>query len=74
MKNNFGCSEFHSDVCLNNQLIDLQDKEFIYRGNECEKLIPFQYRFQEEFSGATVLDHMNVPPNSIKQGPGRCIL
>lgn len=57
-----------------NTFLEFQDKEFIYRGNECEKLIPFQDRFQQEFSGASVLDHMNLPSDGIRQGPGRCIL
>lgn len=52
----------------------LQNKEFVYRGNEYEKLGSFQQRLQSEFAGATILGSNSPPSDPIKMGEGQCIL
>ena len=45
-----------------------QNKEFVYRGDECEKLPSFQQRQQSQFSGATILGSNSPPTEEIKSG------
>lgn len=51
-----------------------QNKEFVYRGNEYEKLVSFQQRLQSEFTGATILGSICPPSDSVKLSDGQCIL
>jgi hypothetical protein len=52
----------------------MQNKEFIYRGKEYEKLETFKNHFLSEFSDATILSTNNLPGDDIKQADAQCIL
>ena len=52
----------------------LKNKEFIYRGNEYEKLETFQCHFLSEFSDATIMTTNSPPTDEIKMADVQCIL
>ena len=51
-----------------------QNKEFIYRGNEYEKLETFQCRLLSEFTDASILNTNSPPDDNIRQANDKCIL
>jgi len=54
--------------------LPVKNKEFVYRGNEYEKLGTFQQRLQSEFSGTTILGSNNPPSDEVRNSDGQCIL
>ena len=52
----------------------LQNKEFIFRGLEYEKLGQFTDRILSEFPGATLLNQTTAPTDNLKNGDSLCIL
>ena len=55
-------------------VVFLQNKEFVYRGQELEKLASFQQRLQAEFPAATFLSSNNPPGEATRKAEAQCIL
>ena len=55
------------------RIFSLQNKEFVYRGNECERVGDFIQRLQSEFTGATILSSSAPPSENIKNSEGQCL-
>ncbi len=55
-------------------LFSTQNKEFVYRGHEFERLTAFSERLLSEFMGAKLLTTNLPPQDEIKQGQGQRIL
>ena len=58
---------------LNSQLIHLQNKEFVYRGLEFEKLPAFTQRIADEFPGAQILPSNTQPDKSLRTREGQYV-
>lgn len=51
-----------------------QNKEFVYRGQVLERIANFQKRLKEEFDKATFMSGGTLLDDTVKNGPGQCIL
>lgn len=51
-----------------------QNKEFVCRGNDYERLEAFQQRMLSEFPHAIAMQHANQPDQTILQAEAQCIL
>lgn len=51
-----------------------QNKEFVCRGNDYERLEAFQQRMLSEFPHAIAMQHANLPDQTIHQADAQCIL
>lgn len=51
----------------------IQNKEFIYRGFELERMADFAQRVQAKFPNAVQLTYTHTPPPEILGGNGQCI-
>lgn len=52
----------------------LQNKEFVCRGHDYERLEAFQQRMLNEFPHAIAMQHVNQPDQTIYQADAQCIL
>ncbi len=52
----------------------LQNKEFVCRGYDYERLEDFQQRMLGEFPQAIAMQHPNQPDDTILQSDAQCIL
>lgn len=52
----------------------LQNKEFVCRGYDYERLEDFQQRMLGEFPQAIAMQHPNIPDDTILQSDAQCIL
>lgn len=52
----------------------LQNKEFVCRGHDYERLEAFQQRMLNEFPHAIAMQHVNQPDQTIYQAEAQCIL
>lgn len=52
----------------------LQNKEYVCRGHDYERLEAFQQRMLSEFPQAIAMQHPNHPDDSILQCDAQCIL
>lgn len=59
---------------LNAVLLVLQNKEFVCRGYDYERLEDFQQRMLGEFPQAIAMQHPNQPDDTILQSDAQCIL
>lgn len=50
----------------------IQNKEFVYRGLEYERIEAFTQRLQTEFPSAQILTKNNPPSHAIKQSDSQC--
>lgn len=55
-------------------LSPLQNKEFVCRGHDYERLEAFQQRMLNEFPHAIAMQHVNQPDQTIYQADAQCIL
>lgn len=55
-------------------LTPLQNKEFVCRGHDYERLEAFQQRMLNEFPHAIAMQHVNQPDQTIYQADAQCIL
>lgn len=55
-------------------LFRLQNKEFVCRGHDYERLEAFQQRMLNEFPHAIAMQHANQPDDTIFQAEAQCIL
>lgn len=51
-----------------------QNKEFVCRGHDYERLEAFQQRMLNEFPHAIAMQHVNQPDQTIYQADAQCIL
>lgn len=51
----------------------LQNKEFVCRGHDYERLEAFQQRMLNEFPHAIAMQHVNQPDQTIYQADAQCI-
>ncbi|KPP59255.1 hypothetical protein Z043_122839, partial [Scleropages formosus] len=51
-----------------------QNKEFVCRGHDYERLEAFQQRMLNEFPHAIAMQHVNLPDETISQAEAQCIL
>lgn len=51
-----------------------QNKEFVCRGHDYERLEAFQQRMLNEFPHAIAMQHVNQPDQTIYQAEAQCIL
>lgn len=51
-----------------------QNKEFVCRGHDYERLEAFQQRMLSEFPHAIAMQHANQPDETIFQAEAQCIL
>lgn len=51
-----------------------QNKEFVCRGHDYERLEAFQQRMLNEFPHAIAMQHANQPDQTIYQTEAQCIL
>lgn len=56
------------------RLFPLQNKEFVCRGHDYERLEAFQQRMLNEFPHAIAMQHVNQPDQTIYQADAQCIL
>lgn len=54
--------------------LSLQNKEFVCRGYDYERLEDFQQRMLGEFPQAIAMQHPNQPDDTILQSDAQCIL
>ncbi len=54
--------------------LSTQNKEFVCRGHDYERLEAFQQRMLGEFPQAIAMQHPNQPDEGILQGESQCIL
>lgn len=54
--------------------LSLQNKEFVCRGHDYERLEAFQQRMLNEFPHAIAMQHVNQPDQTIYQADAQCIL
>lgn len=52
----------------------VQNKEFVCRGHDYERLEAFQQRMLNEFPHAIAMQHANQPDQTIYQAEAQCIL
>lgn len=52
----------------------LQNKVFVYRGKEYERLADFNARIMNEFPKAELLNKLTPPGDEIRNSDGQCIL
>lgn len=55
-------------------ILFLQNKEFVCRGYDYERLEDFQQRMLGEFPQAIAMQHTNQPDDTILQSDAQCIL
>lgn len=62
--------------CVNQNVVApfLQNKEFVCRGYDYERLEDFQQRMLGEFPQAIAMQHPNQPDDTILQSDAQCIL
>ena len=54
--------------------LSLQNKEFVCKGYDYERLEDFQQRMLGEFPQAIAMQHSNQPDDTILQNDAQCIL
>lgn len=54
-------------------LLSAQNKEFVCRGHDYERLEAFQQRMLNEFPHAIAMQHANQPDETIFQAEAQCI-
>lgn len=64
-------SRFSDTVPMDDALS--QNKEFVCRGNDYERLEAFQQRMLSEFPHAIAMQHANLPDQTIHQADAQCI-
>lgn len=65
---------FLPSLLLPPPLSPLQNKEFVCRGHDYERLEAFQQRMLNEFPHAIAMQHVNQPDQTIYQADAQCIL
>lgn len=63
-----------SSVRWGSAVLFLQNKEFVCRGYDYERLEDFQQRMLGEFPQAIAMQHPNQPDDTILQSDAQCIL
>lgn len=63
-----------SSVHWGSAVLFLQNKEFVCRGYDYERLEDFQQRMLGEFPQAIAMQHPNQPDDTILQSDAQCIL
>lgn len=61
-------------IDFHNSFLPLQNKEYVCRGHDYERLEAFQQRMLSEFPQAIAMQHPNHPDDNILQCDAQCIL